>query len=38
MTQTEQKQKRILVLCVDRDGDLTTKAEIKTPLIGREKT
>jgi len=37
MTQTEQKQKRILVLCVDRDGDLTTKAEIKTPLIGREK-
>jgi len=37
MTQTEQKQKRILILCVDRDGDLTTKAEIKTPLIGREK-
>lgn len=34
---TEQKQqKRILVLCVDRDGDLGTKAEIKTPLIGKE--
>jgi putative membrane protein len=28
-------QKRILILCVDRDGDLGTKAEIKTPLIGR---
>ncbi|MGC8998651.1 MAG: DUF373 family protein [Candidatus Bathyarchaeia archaeon] len=37
MTETEQKQKRILILCVDRDGDLTTKAEIKTPLIGRDK-
>jgi putative membrane protein len=31
----EQKQKRILILCVDRDGDLGTKAGIKTPLIGR---
>jgi putative membrane protein len=30
-----QDQKRILILCVDRDGDLGTKAEIKTPLIGR---
>ncbi|MEM2250338.1 MAG: DUF373 family protein [Candidatus Bathyarchaeia archaeon] len=38
MTEQEQAQKRILILCVDRDGDLTTKAEIKTPLIGREKT
>ncbi|MEM3153434.1 MAG: DUF373 family protein [Candidatus Bathyarchaeia archaeon] len=37
MTEQEQKQKRILILCVDRDGDLTTKAEIKTPLIGRDK-
>jgi len=38
MTETEQKQqKKILVLCVDRDGDLTTKAEIKTPLIGRDR-
>ncbi|MEM3565787.1 MAG: DUF373 family protein [Candidatus Bathyarchaeia archaeon] len=37
MTEPEQKQKKILILCVDRDGDLTTKAEIKTPLIGRDK-
>ena len=28
-------QKRILILCVDRDGDLGTKTGIKTPLIGR---
>jgi len=28
--------KRILVLCVDRDGDLEAKAGIKTPLFGRE--
>ena len=31
----QQTQKRILILCVDRDGDLETKAEIKTPLMGR---
>jgi putative membrane protein len=30
-----QTEKRILILCVDRDGDLETKAGIKTPLIGR---
>jgi len=30
-----QTQKRILVLCVDRDGDLEDKAAIKTPLLGR---
>ncbi|MCJ7713193.1 DUF373 family protein, partial [Candidatus Bathyarchaeota archaeon] len=29
-------EKRILILCVDRDGDLETKAEIETPLIGRK--
>jgi len=29
------QQKRILVLCVDRDADLGIKAEIKTPIIGR---
>ncbi len=29
------RQKRILVLCVDRDGDLESKAGIKTPLMGR---
>jgi len=28
-------QKRILILCVDRDGDLETKAGTKTPLMGR---
>ncbi|MEM2098403.1 MAG: DUF373 family protein [Candidatus Bathyarchaeia archaeon] len=31
-------QKRILILCVDRDGDLETKARIKTPITGREAT
>lgn len=31
----EGQQKRILVLCVDRDGDLAKKAEVKTPVIGR---
>jgi putative membrane protein len=31
----EQTQKRILILCVDRDGDLEVKAGIKTPLLGR---
>jgi putative membrane protein len=28
-------QKKILILCVDRDGDLGTKGEIKTPVVGR---
>ncbi|HYB68799.1 MAG TPA: DUF373 family protein [Candidatus Acidoferrales bacterium] len=28
--------KRILVLCVDRDGDLGAKAGVKTPVVGRE--
>jgi putative membrane protein len=31
----EREQKRILVLCVDRDADLETKAGIETPLVGR---
>jgi len=31
----QQTQKRILILCVDRDGDLEVKASIKTPLLGR---
>jgi len=31
----QQKEKRILILCVDRDGDLEVKAGIKTPLLGR---
>jgi len=34
--ETEQQTKnRILILCVDRDGDLEAKAGIKTPLLGR---
>ena len=33
---SEKEQKRILVLCVDRDGDLGAKAGVETPLIGRE--
>lgn len=32
----KKEQKRILILCVDRDGDLGVKAEIKTPVIGRQ--
>src|SRR3989337_3719025 len=31
----QQTQKRILILCVDRDGDWEAKAGIKTPLLGR---
>ncbi|MBC7131358.1 DUF373 family protein [Candidatus Bathyarchaeota archaeon] len=31
-----QKQKRILILCVDKDGDLVSKADIKTPVVGRD--
>ena len=31
----ETTQKRILILCVDRDGDLEVKAGVKTPLLGR---
>jgi putative membrane protein len=33
---TEKGQKRILILCVDRDGDLGTKGGIKTPVVKRE--
>lgn len=32
----EEEQKRTLILCVDRDGDLSTKAGIKTPVIGKD--
>jgi len=31
----EPAQKRILILCVDRDGDIEVKAGVKTPLLGR---
>ena len=29
-------RERILILCVDRDGDIEAKAGIKTPIIGRK--
>jgi len=32
---TEREQKRILILCVDRDGDLGAKGGVKTPIVGR---
>ncbi|MBX5321141.1 MAG: DUF373 family protein [Candidatus Bathyarchaeota archaeon] len=32
----KEEQKKVLILCVDRDGDIGTKTEIKTPLIGRK--
>jgi len=38
MTEKEAEQQiksRILILCVDRDGDVETKAGIKTPLLGK---
>jgi putative membrane protein len=34
-TAEEQIEKRILILCVDRDADIETKAGIKTPIVGR---
>jgi len=34
--QEQNQQKQIVVLCVDRDGDIGTKAQIKTPVIGRK--
>jgi len=35
-TAEPQTQKRILILCVDRDSDIETKAGIKTPILGRK--
>src|SRR3990172_355910 len=32
----QETQRRILVLCVDRDNDLEAKAGIKTPVLGRD--
>jgi len=34
--ENEEKQKRTLVLCVDRDDDLEKKAGVKTPVFGRK--
>lgn len=36
MTEEKKDQKRLLVLCVDRDGDLGIKTEVKTPVVGKE--
>jgi putative membrane protein len=33
---TEEEEKRTLILCVDRDGDLEVKGGVKTPILGRE--
>jgi putative membrane protein len=32
---TAKEQKRTLILCVDRDGDLGVKGGVKTPVVGR---
>jgi putative membrane protein len=32
----QKQEKRVLILCVDRDGDLGAKAQIKTPIVGRD--
>jgi putative membrane protein len=34
---TREKEERLLILCVDRDGDIGVKTEEKTPILGREK-
>ncbi len=33
---SEEKEERLLVLCVDRDGDIGLKTEEKTPIMGRQ--
>jgi len=35
MTTPTEKKEHILVLCVDRDGDISTKTNLKTPILGR---
>jgi len=32
----KKEEKRTLILCVDRDGDLESKGGVKTPIVGRE--
>jgi len=32
----DKDKRKILILCVDRDGDLGAKVQIKTPILGRE--
>jgi len=36
MTNQPEKKENVLVLCVDRDGDIGAKANLKTPIFGRE--
>jgi putative membrane protein len=36
MTSQPEKKENVLVLCVDRDGDIGAKANLKTPIFGRE--
>ena len=36
MTLSPEKKESILVLCVDRDGDIGAKANLETPILGRE--
>jgi putative membrane protein len=36
MTAPMERKEYVLVLCVDRDGDIGAKAHLKTPIIGRE--
>lgn len=36
MTAEAEEQKRILILCVDRDDDLGTKTAIQTPVLGKD--
>ena len=36
MTTPTEKKEHILILCVDRDGDIGAKANIKTPILNRE--
>jgi putative membrane protein len=33
---SKEKEERLLILCVDRDGDIGAKTENKTPILGRE--
>ncbi|HVP40587.1 MAG TPA: DUF373 family protein [Candidatus Krumholzibacteriaceae bacterium] len=36
MTSQPEKKENVLILCVDRDGDISAKANLKTPIFGRE--
>ena len=32
----KEKEEKLLILCVDRDGDIGYKTEEKTPVLGRK--